>query len=84
MSIMKTIAVVEAPESVRLQADGTVARELSERRGFACPQCNGSGYVMGEDGRGGLVKSQCDACMGYGMLKARILVEWLPDNPVKY
>lgn len=84
MSIMKIVAVVEAPESVRLQPDGTVARELSERRGFTCPQCNGSGYVMREDGRGGLERVQCDACMGYGSLKARILVEWLPDNPVKY
>ena len=83
MSKMKTVAVVEAPESVRLQADGTVGRELSEQRGFTCPQCNGSGYVMRENARGELERVQCDACMGYGTLKARILVEWLPDNPVK-
>ena len=84
MSKMKTIAVVESPDYVHMQADGTVAREMMERRGFTCPQCNGSGHVMTENRFGQLEKQQCDACMGYGTLKARIVIEFLPDEKAKY
>lgn len=77
---VKTIAVLECPEFVMPKGDGTVARELIERRGFSCPQCHGNGYVFAEDGRGGLEKTQCNACMGFGMLKVRIQTEWMPDE----
>lgn len=79
---VKTIVSLECPDSVLPKPDGTVARELIERRGFKCPQCKGSGLVMAEDGRGGLEKVQCHACLGFGTLKVRLLAEWMPDEKV--
>ena len=79
---VKTIAVLECPEFVLPKPDGTVARELIERRGFTCPQCHGSGYVLADNPRGQLEKVQCNACMGFGTLKVRILAEWMPDEKV--
>lgn len=80
---IQTIINLESPESVRLSPDGTVARELTERRGFICPQCNGSGYILEENAVGQLERRQCDCCMGFGTLKVRIVAEWMPDNGIK-
>ena len=79
MSKIKAVLVAEVPEHVMVKPDGTVAREMTEKGGFTCPRCNGSGRVIVEDNSGHDAIEQCPICMGYGVLKARIVTEWLPD-----
>ena len=79
MSKIKTVLVTEVPEFFQLKSDGTVAREMTEKGGFTCPRCNGSGRVIVEDNTGHDAIEQCPVCLGYGTLKARIVTEWLPD-----
>ncbi len=75
---------IEVPEMLHVMPDGTVAKEMMTRDRFVCPQCHGSGLVMEEDGKGALVKRQCDVCLGYGELTAVVTVEWKPCvNPGK-
>ena len=83
MSKIKTVLVTDVPEFFQLKPDGTVAREMSEKGGFTCPRCNGSGRVIVEDNMGHDGIEQCPVCLGYGVLKARIVTEWLPDVPFK-
>ena len=70
---------LDKPAVVRMNADGTVAKEvIREKNPITCPACNGSGYIFGEEGHGGLRKCQCDACLGYGSLNAEITIVWKP------
>ena len=77
---VKTIVSLECPESAFPKPDGTLAREMVERRGFLCPHCHGSGQIYVEDGKGGYVRTQCGTCLGFGTLKVRVVTEWLPDE----
>ena len=61
-------------------SDGTVQREENEHRGFTCPRCNGAGHVIEPDYANVLVERQCPTCMGFGQMKARITVQWMPDE----
>lgn len=79
MSKVKHLIEIEEPEFLNPNGDGTVARELMDEKPFLCRRCNGSGYVMTEQPRKReLVKEQCDVCLGYGELRAVVLVEWKP------
>ena len=76
MSKLSTIQDIPTSEYVPLNPENIVARELN---GFTCPQCDGRGYTLVENAHGGMEKCQCERCMGYGRLKARITVEWVVD-----
>ncbi|MCR5394190.1 MAG: hypothetical protein K6E86_02185 [Bacteroidales bacterium] len=76
---MKDIMLLDVPKLLRLQGDGTVAREVVKKEPFLCPRCNGSGKVVVEDPHTGqLVMEQCDICMGYGELSAEVTIAWKP------
>ncbi|MBE6331661.1 MAG: hypothetical protein E7070_05095 [Bacteroidales bacterium] len=74
---------IKSPEYVRRKPDGTVEHEKIELHGFSCPVCHGSGWTFEGDSHGELFKRQCECCMGFGLLKARVSVEWLPDERAK-
>ena len=79
MSGMKHVILIDEPDILSMKGDGTVAKEMTEHQPFLCTRCNGSGYVFNESRyTGELLKEQCPICLGYGELKARILIEWIP------
>ena len=80
MSKIENIIVLDDPEILRYSQDGTVSREMIERRGFTCPHCHGAGQVVTEGRLGELIKAQCPICLGFGTLKARVVIEWMPDE----
>ena len=61
--------------------------ELFSFRSFECPDCNGQGYFY----HGGWAQKfkkhlddpdyvECEKCKGTGMLQAKVVVGWMPED----
>ncbi|MCR5362437.1 MAG: hypothetical protein K6E73_10595 [Bacteroidales bacterium] len=80
MSRLRAMLELDASGVLLNLADSTLQREESEHRGFICPHCHGGGHVIEPDEANVLEQRQCPTCMGFGQLKARITVQWMPDE----
>ena len=72
MSNKKQIIEIEPPSHNQVEEKTTLV-------GFACPQCNGRGWVMEYDVREG-AKIDCSRCSGCGRLTATVVVSWKAEN----
>lgn len=58
--------------------------EVIKFKGFECPNCRGRGSFVSSSGYHGserkYITTPCNQCEGAGMLRADVVVRWMPDK----